>query len=479
MGEYLTIIWDAETPAAAEVPWDNCMLVVQGDEAGVGSSTVIACTADDWSTQLINAGFSQSDQAYESASIFFAATPTPGCTLYVLALVSGNVATYTDQPLLKVTDYIYETAAKPPLGFVGTEQVKYFPVSENTGYWTNTQDGAQGLGFTKVTDQLGNWNGQLNFINGLSGNVIDKPPRTGSKITCSYKIGKATADVSDTIELYNINMMAVSYQNSKNKACYTSGDSNVYFGDMLTDIGRFTNAIAGKNCLLFYALPGGSAPGTSGCVLGSKWEDFRNLVGQREDVAPYKGKPSALNHDMAAGYMGMTAGTHPHTTMTFAAIHMGLQEQESLINRTFWNGGQIASPMARKELSGEPFLISHGFTLGVGYSSRINYVRCKYIISQNLVNGLWALLASRTVLMSYAGMQTVKNKIKGIFKTLQDQRIVDGLAYVRIPVESDLRKNTQAGRDARAARTIPSIEIGFYWFSSLEKIIITGIRNEA
>ena len=95
------------------------------------------------------------------------------------------------------------------------------------------------------------------------------------------------------------------------------------------------------------------------------------------------------------------------------------------------------------------------------------------------MNGLWELLASRTVRMDYVGMQLVRNKIAGIFKTLQDGGIHDGLAYVRIPIEDDLKNNTAAGIAARAAYTIPSIEIGFYWFSSLEKIIITGIRNEA
>jgi len=112
-------------------------------------------------------------------------------------------------------------------------------------------------------------------------------------------------------------------------------------------------------------------------------------------------------------------------------------------------------------------------------SSRINYVRCKYIIAQELINGIWALLASRRVRMSYNGMQVVKSTIAGIFKTLQDQGIHDGLAYVKIPVEIDLKNNTDAGKAARLAREIPSIEIGFYWFSSLEKITITSIRNEA
>jgi hypothetical protein len=477
VGEYLTIIWDAETPAAAEVPWDNCLLVVQGSEASLAETTVYATTSDDWSTVLSAAGFGATSQAYESAAQFFSATPTPGATLYVLAMVSGSVDIYENVPLAKVTDYIYETPIKPPLGWYGAERVRYYPDAALTGFWYNNADGSVGMGFTIVTDGAGNWNGQLNFLNGLSGNTIDVPPAEGSKVTASFRVGSSTASLSETIETFNINMMAAAYENSRTMQNYTG--SNTYFGTQSDDLMRFTNTIAGKNCILFYALPGAVAPQESGVGYSVYWDQLKNFIGAREDVALIKAKPSSSNHDMAAGYLGMTAGTHPHTTMTFAVPHMGIQEEESLLKRSYWNDGQIATPMTRRELTGNPYLISHGFTLGTGYSSRINYVRCKYIISANLVNGLWALLASRTVRMSYAGMQLVKTKITAIFKTLQDQGIHDGLAYVRIPIEIDLKNNTQAGSDARAARTIPSIEIGFYWYSSLEKIIITGIRNEA
>ena len=77
MGKYLTIIWDAETPSAAQVPWDNSMLVVHGSEASLSKSEIIACTTDDWTTQLTSKGFSASDQGYKSVSNFFAASPTP------------------------------------------------------------------------------------------------------------------------------------------------------------------------------------------------------------------------------------------------------------------------------------------------------------------------------------------------------------------------------------------------------------------
>ena len=128
-------------------------------------------------------------------------------------------------------------------------------------------------------------------------------------------------------------------------------------------------------------------------------------------------------------------------------------------------------------MAGLAHQVGHSFY--APYQGELSFRPGKYIIAQNLVNGLWALLSSRTVKMSYSGMQDVKDTIKGIFKTLQDQGIVDGLAYVKIPVETDLKNNTAAGRAARAARTIPAIEIGFYWYSSLEKIIVTGIQNEA
>ena len=477
MGEYITIIWDAETPAAAAVPWDNTMLVVHGSEGSLSETTVYAVTNDSWSTVLANAGFSQSSQAYKSTSNFFAASPTPGGSLYVLALVSGSVDIYSNVRMQKVTDNIYETPIKPPLGFYGGEEVRYYPDAELTGYWVNAADGSQGVGFTIEVDNLNNWTGRLNFGDGLSGIIIDNPPESVGKITCSFRIGNAAADLSEQIEKYNINLLAVAYENSRTTENYT-GD-NTYFGDQSIDLSRFINAIAGKNTQLFWASPGGAVVGESGIGFGVNWESLRSFVGQREDFTNYLSEPSASNHDMGAGLMGMVAGTHPHTTMSFAVPHMGIQKESSMIDRSYLSDGQIISNMENRKLAGDPIQLSYGFTFGTGYSSRINYVRCKYIISQSLINGIWELLSSRTVRMSYAGMQLMRNKITGIFKTLREQGIHDGLAYVKIPIEDDLKNNTAAGTAARLSRTIPSIEIGFYWWSSLERIIITGIRNEA
>jgi len=476
MGEYITIIWDAETPAAAAVAWDNSMLVVHGSDASLTKTTVYAVTTDDWSTVLVNAGFTSSTQAYKSTANFFAASPIPGGDLYVLALVSGSIDIYSNVRMEKVTDYIYETPIKPPLGFYGAEQVRYYPDADLTGYWVNAADGSVGIGFTIEEDSLLNWTGRLEFADGLSGNEIDLIPASIGKITCSFRIGNSASDLSEKIEEYNINLLAVSYENSRTTENYTS---DVYFGTQANDLSRFVNAIAGKNTLLFWALPGGAEVGESGIGFGVNWENLRNFTGQREDVSLFMAEPSSSNHDQAAGLMGMVAGTHPHTTMSYAVPHMGIQDESSKIDRSYWNDGQIISIMKNRKLAGDPYQLACGFTLGTGYSSRINYVRCKYIISANLINSLWELLSARTVLMSYAGMQLVKNKITGIFKTLQDQGIHDGLSYVKIPVEDDLRNNTAAGTAARLARTIPSIEIGFYWYSSLERIIITGIRNEA
>lgn len=475
MGEFITIIWDAETPSAAAVPWDNSMLVVRGGEASLSQTTVYQVDNDDWSTILSNAGFSQSSQAYKSTSNFFSASPTPGGSLYVLALVSGSVDVYQNAKMNKVTDYIYETPITPPLGFYGSEEVRYYPDDSLTGYFVNAADGSAGVGFTVEQDGLNNWTGRLNFLNGLSGNIIDIPPRSGSKVTCSFRIGNSVADLSEYIEEYNINLIAPSYVNSRTTDSY----SNTFFGSQSIDLSRFVNAIAGKNALLFYALPGGASVGESGLGFGVNWENLRNFIGQREDVSVIKAEPSLSNHDMSAGLMGMVAGEHPHKTLSYKTPHMGIQKEESTINRSYWTDGQIISIMKNRRLSGDPYQLSCGFTLGVGYSSRINYVRCKYIISANLINGLWELLSERNVKMSYGGMQLVRNKISGIFKTLQDSGIHDGLAYVNIPIENDLKNNTSAGQAARLARTIPSIEIGFYWYSSLEKITITGIRNEA
>lgn len=477
MGEYLTIIWEAATPSAAAVPWDNTLLVVDGDEAGLSSSTTYACTSDTWSTVLTDAGFASSDQAYKSTADFFAASPTPGGTLYVLGLVSGTSQTYNDIPLVKVDEDTWETPIKPPAGWASGACVDYYPDGDATGHWQNCADGSAGVGFTIENDEFGNWNGQLTFVSGLSGVQIDDPPAAGCKITASFTVRGDVEDLGGVIDQYDINLMAAAYENEKTKDNYPA--VNCYFGSQANDLGTFTNAIAGKNCIFFWALPGSANPNETGTSLGDIWANIKNVIGSREDVALIKATPSALQDDMAAGYMGMTAGEHPHNTLTFKAIHMGIDDEEGLINRAYWKNAQVACPMTRKELSGSPNLITYGFTLGTGYSARINYVRCKYIIAQELKNTLWALLASRKVKMSYDGMQLVKKTLKGLFKTLEDQGIVDGLEYINIPVENDLKANNAAGKAARAAREIPSIEIGFLWFSTLEKITITGIKNEA
>lgn len=477
MGEYLTIIWETTAPSAAATSWDNSMLVVKGSEASLSESTLYAVNSSNWSTVLANAGFTTSSQAYKSTADYFAASPTPGGNLFVMALVSGTVDTYSNVPLEKVESKLYETPIKPPLRFDGEQQVRYYPDKNETGYFVNTADGNTGVGFTVVNDNFGNWTGRLNFISGLSGFKINDPPLTDSKITASFVVGSQMGDLGDKIEQFEINMMAAAYANTSTKNDYPGNEC--YFGSQVNDLSRFMSAISGKNVIFFWALPGSADPKETASGFGDVWYNIRTNLGAREDVALIKAVPSATEDDMAAGYMGMTAGEHPHATLTFKTLHMGISNPEGIINRSYWNNAQVASPMERRELAGNPNLISHGYTLGSGYSSRINYVRCKYIIDKELTNTIWALLASRKVRMSYQGMQLVKATIEGLFKRLTDQGIVDGLAYVRIPVETDLKANNAAGKAARAAREIPSIEIGFYWYSSLEKITITGIRNEA
>ena len=76
-------------------------------------------------------------------------------------------------------------------------------------------------------------------------------------------------------------------------------------------------------------------------------------------------------------------------------------------------------------------------------------------------------------------VNTVKAVIEGTFKTLIDQGIIDGLKSVNIPIQQDFLNNTAAGRVARAQRMIPAATIEYYWYTTIEKIIITKVTNEA
>jgi len=477
MGDYLKIYFGISTAGPKAVEWDKAMVV--GDGAGkLIESKVYALTPTDWETQLTDDGFTSSDTLYKSIAVYFSASPAPQA-LWAYAYVSGAEVDYDDISLEYVEGNIWEIPIKPPTGFgptgTGTEQVKFYHCGEDTvdTPQINTANGDIGIGFTVEKDGAGNWTGRLTFDNGLSGiNGIVKPLTTDCKITVDFS-ANTSASLSTALVDYNINMISLALDNSSVIEQYTDN----IFGSQLDDMMTMLNAIAGKNIIWFYALPGGAQPETTISGTSNKWKELRALMGARNDVAVIKIIPSALNHDPGTGYMAMTSISHPHKQMTFAEPHFGIQEAEPKINRGKWKDGNIACIMKRSELSGNPFLVTYGFTFGSGDVSRIDGIRCRTIMAQNLINNLWGLLAKRETLMSYDGMQKIRNTIHGTFKILIDQRIIDGLVSIHIPIEEDLLKNTEAGKLARAQMLVPSIEIEYLFYPSVEKIIITRAEN--
>lgn len=479
MGEYLTIYFGISTAGPKAVEWDKAMVVGDGSGA-LGSSKVYELTPDDWATQLTDDGFTSSDTLYKSIAVFFSASPAPQ-RLWAYAHVSGATTDYDDVPLEYISGNTWEIPIKPPSGFgpggTGIEQVKFYHCGANIvgTEQINTANGDTGIGFTIEVDGAGNWTGQLTFDDGLSGiNGIIKPLTSDCKITVDFSAGTETG-LSEALTDYNINMVSMALDNTSVIEQYTDN----IFGSQLDDMMTMLNSIAGKNIMFYYALPGGAQPETTIDGTGNKWKELKSLMGAREDVVAFKAIPSALEHDPATGYMAMTSISHPHKQMTFAEPHFGIQEKEPAINRGKWKLGQIACIMKRTELSGDPYLVTYGFTFGSGDAARINGVRCRYILAQTLINNLWALLAKRDTLMSVEGIQKIKDQIEATFNILISQRIIDGLVSINIPIESDLKGNTPAGRIARAQRTVPTVEIEYLWYTSVEKIIITRAENVA
>jgi len=459
------------------------MIIGDKGSASITETTIYQMTSDTWQATLANAGFAITDQTYLSIGDFFGASPTPGCTLTLAIYVSGTVNCFANMPLVKVNETTYETPMKPPASFCSGQFVRYFKDQEEADFYKNFADGSVGTAFEIEVDGNNDWTGRLIFDDGLSYDAVnvDDPLDDDSKITIDFNVNAGMSVLSDAIDQYSINMVALSLENDNTKKNY----SDVLFGNQLRNIAVVMNMVAGKDCLFFYNLPGDANATDSivGLSPDKKWHELKDFVGQREEFTPIKAIPassdSSLCDDMACGYMGMTAARHPHRQLTFSVPHMGIGDESSLVDRAYFKAGQIATVMTNRNLAGNPYMITYGFTFGTGYANRINYVRCKGIISQNLVNGIWELFASQEVLMDYDGMQIYKDKIRAIFKTLVDQGIVDSFAYVNVPIEEDFLANNAAATAARLKYEIPATEIGFYWFSSLERIVITSVKNEA
>ncbi len=483
MGEFITILFGASAAAPTAVEYDKSMIVGDGS-AQLASSKLYAVTNEDWQTQLEDDGFSDSEQIYKSVADFFAATPTPE-SLFVYAYVSGADADYTDITLNKIDDTTWEIPSKPPEGWgpgaTGLARVRFYhPTS--TGFQWNYQDGSTGLGFTVGVDSQSNWNGELTFPNGLSGQSGAFVPETNlgttSKISVDFTIDPNKGGVGEKIAEYDINMVSLALENNTALKDYAT---NVFGTSQVNDLDTMMSAIAGKQCIFIYASPGDADPddAISGGG-GVTWGSLKSIVGQREDFSFIKAKPSVTQDDMASGLLGICSATHPHTGIGFARPHMAIVEQEPLLNQGKWREAQTNYIIQKRFLAGSPFMIVRGFTFGTDVNSdRINAVRCKYIILRTLRNGLWSLLASQTVRMSYKGIVKVEEQIKGIFTGLAKDDIIDSFAYVRIPLKFDFLAKNAASVLAAQRSEISGIRIGYYWNRSLEEITVTALINEA
>lgn len=479
-GDPIKIYWDQESAAPKAVVWENPMLI--GNVSGTISEEDAGLRQITSASDLLDLGYSEDSRMYKSASVFFQASPTPE-SLYVYEYYPGSTTSYEDVPLDYTQENTFESPLKPPEGFTGDEKVTFYCSDEDEDGTENYANGGTGMGFKIITDESGNWTGRLDFLSGLSGaecGIVEDLDES-YKITADIDIGDA-GKMSETIGKKNINMIAMALDNDSDRKNYTNDpegadDSTVFGESEADDILKIRNAIAGENCFFFYALPGDADPGDEiDGVTDISWKDLKNLVGAQDIFAPIKLIPSA-DDDMAAGYMGMTAATHPHVTMYMAEPHMGVKEPEPRINQAMWDDAQISYGQLFDNLTGEPILIMKGYTFGSGDFSRVNGARCKYILGQTLINNLTALLAERNTYMSVSGCQRVESRIRGTLNTLIDEGIIDGVQSVEIPIISDLRNNTEAGKIAAQQRRIPAVRITYEWETSVETIVITSMDN--
>lgn len=478
MSDYIQIYFGTSSAAPKAVEWDRAMIVGDAAPSALTESKFYELTSSNWQTLLEDDGFELGDTLYDSVAIFFAISPSPQ-RVFAYAYIAGTATVYSDVPLELVSGNIWQIPIRPPTGWKAGEenQVKYFGYGDDigTGYTINTSDGVQGEAFTILTDGAGNWDGQLEFTNGLDHlGTVDKPVPSNAKVTASFAAGTNTS-IGEIIAEYNINMVTLALDNNSTLKQYTD---NV-FGSQLDDLMVMRAAISGKKCRFIYALPGDAQPDETITGTTSTWAELKQLLGANEHLSAIKFIPSTTNDDGATGIMATIAVSHPHQQITFAEPHWGIAEQEPAINKGKWKDGSIMCIIKRTELSGDPFWISYGHTFGSGDTSRIEGSRCRDIIAQTLINNLYALLGERNTLMSYEGMQKIKARIRATFKILQDQGVVDGLQKIYIPIEEDLVNNTAAGQLARQLQAVPAVEIEYLWYTSVEKIIITSTVNVA
>jgi hypothetical protein len=440
-------------------------------------------------------GLTTDDIIVKAATDFFNAG---GTDLWAYVLVNeDNSATYTDVELTGIKNSVNKTFSCP-----------YSPVSDitNLEYSVNGVDWTATADFTKIETIIGSGIYTGSVLLGATVPAIDATYTIRADIATSG-VGKAIDALQAPEVVFNALCFAYDQSLAATGALITDNfrykqtrtySNTSWLGDVLEGATSVSTLnAAGKRCIFMASLPDSVTPttlitsvmanGTAYDAGTSAYNTLKTIIGTNAFVSLFVAEQTTDGSELAANTMGALMSDEPRKPFKYYPI-------ENLSQTTFptqgeisnWDTAQINVIASEYFSNGTQFTVVGGnHTLGTGWEGKINYVRCKNILTNKLIDNLKAVLLTREIKFTSRGSQHVYDVIDATLDWAIANNYIDGKSYILIPVksylenEATLTEGQQSWLDTeRATGIFNNIEIAYEWKGDVDKIIISALIGE-
>ena len=505
MSWMVNVYWGTPVPVPGEASTNVGALIgntTNLPNVGGVVSNPIFITSD---TELVSTyGLSTTDELVVAAEDFFAAG---GPALWCYA-ISGLGESITDSNLIGVMD-----------GSNQSFYTNYSPLSTLTGVEVNI--GGSGwyaqpsTGYT-VDSENGIPLGSITFSGGADHGVVYSGAADGyvtglflsagdlirADLTISSLAGAFSALTAPNVQFAGFafaydqgkvqpSAPAAEGHKYKNTYCYggKSWLDDVMKGNIMAK--QFNNV--GKRTIFCWSYPDSIRPaseigaayltGTSREDTGTAYDEIPGLLGANKFSCPSAGKQTTDGTDGGALELGSLMSDFPRKTLTFYPIQAYSQiEYPKLDEIIAWKGIDANPIVADYFTDGTPAIMYGGNnTLGVGVEGDINYIRCKNILTNKLLDTLKVLLYQRNLHYDARGVMRVKNAILGAMQWATDFGYIDGVDSVEIPILPYLYIKSPSDAQqliidqAVASKTVGNITARYIWNGDVEEITIIAL----
>jgi len=414
--------------------------------------------------------------------------------------ISGTAETFADLQLDGLKDAVNTTFTSPyaPIESISNVEIAAFNsgwVSVSaTGYVTGTSNGLLNgsIAFTTSTGFF--WSGVVQGeVSGLF--VID-----GIRADVSVgAMGRAFNGLFDK----DWNIFTFAYDQDKSQPLdpdltsdfkYASGQcysASGWFNDVLVGANMATQFQAQSHAALFYAaLPDGVKTTTkmTGYAVnysGYTFPNLKQLVGNNPYFCAFVGNQTTDGVSMDNMAFSMALRDHPRPMTTYSVPTRSTQliyPSRNEVNA--WRSNSINPFIQLDNGTTKVPCIGGNYTFGLGVEGNINFIRCRDIIRNALIDDLQALVATRRLKYNIDGISAIERQIVATMQNMVNLNYCDGFVSVTIPIKPYVANEASldSGQaailaNARATKVVNDVEVKFKWDGDAEGIIINPLTT--